>query len=378
MVISVNLLTDEIGFNFIDWLMHGQKKVLSVGGKISLVSKAFPGRTLREFMFVQLPLFAALLALAALLARWQNGFLPDGSAPYPIAGVAIEWWQLVWLGVWTGYLMALIGGAAGLLALPYCVSVLGFSGIHVTPTMLLLTLVNPVGALIGFRNDGLYNRELALLFCGSAVAGGLLGPFIRLLLLSDVRTFGAAVGIMLVVAGLELGKNVLIGVRPTPNKGGVDGQEISTLPSYGGKLRVTYAGTTWSIGVTTIFVIGGAIGTISATLGFGGGFLLVPFLSLFYRMPMRMLVAASIPYVMTLSGAGLFSYDVLLPVLQGAKVQPDWGFGLFVAAGGVLGSRLGAKSQRIAPERPLRLSSPRRPERRGRRVLHLACGLGRP
>jgi hypothetical protein len=86
--------------------------------------------------------------------------------------VRVPIWHLVWLGVWTGYTMALAGQAAGIFALPYTMSVLQFTNPHVAPTIQLLTLLNPFGALLGFRETGQWNLDFALPVCLGGILGG--------------------------------------------------------------------------------------------------------------------------------------------------------------------------------------------------------------
>jgi len=51
-------------------------------------------------------------------AYLQHGFLPGGDRAFPLAGVPVPIWHIVWMGFWTGYTMALVGEASGILALP--------------------------------------------------------------------------------------------------------------------------------------------------------------------------------------------------------------------------------------------------------------------
>lgn len=108
------------------------------------------------------------------------------------------------MGVWTGYAMALVGQAAGILALPYSTSVLQFSNPHVSPTMLVLTLFNPVGALLGFRRSGQWNLDLAAAVCTGGLLGGMIGPLIRATVLSNDTAFKATLGIALAVFAVQL------------------------------------------------------------------------------------------------------------------------------------------------------------------------------
>ena len=82
--------------------------------------------------------------------------------------------------------------------------------------------------------------------------------------------------------------------------------------------------------------------------------MLVPILVTFFGLPMYVLVAATIPFVIILSLTGLFSYAVVVPLLSGAIATPDWSFGLFVACGAILGAWLASKTQRFIPEKLLK------------------------
>ncbi len=72
-------------------------------------------------------------------------------------------------------------------------------------------------------------------------------------------------------------------------------------------------------------------------------------------MPMYVIVAATIPFVMVQSVVGLFSYMVVVPALTGHYDPPEWAFGFFVAAPAVFGAWLAAKTQRFVPESYLKL-----------------------
>ena len=65
---------------------------------------------------------------------------------------------------------------------------------------------------------------------------------------------------------------------------------------------------------------------------------------------MHVVPAATLPYAIALSAAGLFSYCVLLPLAGGAPIQPEWAWGFFAAAGGIFGAWLASKTQLYFPE----------------------------
>lgn len=312
----------------------------------------------REFWVQQAPIVAALLCAAYLSAYLQHGFLPGGDRPFPLAGVRVPIWHVVWMGVWTGYTMALVGEASGIFALPYSMSVLQFSSAHVTPTTQLLTFLNPIGALLGFRGSGQWNLDFAKWVCIGGAAGGLVGPFLRLTVLSEPKPFQLLVGLMLAFVGVHLLYEALARTRtPAPglSHGAKGPARIETIEKRGGQTVIAYFDDRWSLSNAALFFTGAGVGVIASALGVGGGFLLVPIFAAFFRLPMYVLVAATIPFVIVLSAVALLTYAAVMPVVTSVAIQPEWSWGLFAAAGGSFGSWCAAKTQRWVPEHLLKL-----------------------
>jgi uncharacterized membrane protein YfcA len=331
----------------------------------------------REFLTEQFPLILAVLGAGFAAAYLQHGFLPGGDRAFPLAGVEVPIWHIVWMGLWTGYTMAVVGEAAGIFALPYQMSVLQFTSPHVTPTTQLLTFLNPFGALFGFRRAGQWNLDLALWVCLGGVVGGLIGPFIRSTVLARTEPFTFVVGLALMFTGIHLCFASMKGFRKTVPTDGLEakfaaerasrrkaglppsaipaGIGVETVAKGGGLLTIGFWGQTWTVSTFFLFVTGVLVGVISSALGVGGGFMLVPIFVAFYGLPIYVVVAATIPYVIVLSAVGLFTYGVIMPALTGSAIQPEWSWGFFAAAGGIFGAWAAAKTQRFVPEHFLKL-----------------------
>ena len=303
----------------------------------------------REFFHQQAPLIALILAAGYVAAFLQHGFVPGADVAYPLAGVRVAVWQIVWMGMWTGYAMALVGQAAGILALPYSTSVLQFSNPHVSSSTLVLTLLNPLGALLGFRRTGQWNPRLAAWLCAGGALGGLLGPFARATLLSDAAAFRLLLGCALGFVGAQLCLKAL-GKTRAVRAPGSDSLQVRTLSVAGARLTIGYLDQQWTVNQGVLFVVGAAVGVLSSALGLGGAFLIVPFLVMFYRLPMHVVPAATLPYAIVLSAVGLATYCVVLPLVGRPAIQPEWAWGFFAAAGGILGSWAAAKTQRYISE----------------------------
>ena len=330
-----------------------------------------------EFLRDQALMISFVFLLAVAVSYLQYGFLPGGDRPFPASGVRVPIWHLVWMGFWTGYTMGIVGEASGIFSLPYSMSILQFGSVGVSPTTLIITFLNPFGALLGFWRGKQWNLDLALWLCIGAVLGSPIGPFIRIYLLSDPVPFKALIGLALFLMSVHLWLQItpwylkrtvrqrafkekfdtLMKARLLQGKapsGLPNDFKIKTVERSLRRITIEYWGETQSFNVPVMALIGFLVGVAASTLGVGGGFLLVPIMVTFFGLPLYVLVAATIPYVITLSLTGLISYTVTLPLLTGISTPPDWSFGLFTASGAILGAWVASKTQKFIPEQYLK------------------------
>jgi len=261
--------------------------------------------------------------------------------------------------------MALVGEASGIFALPYTISVLRFVNANVSPTMLVVTCINPIGALMGFRRNGQWNLHLAAAVCLGGAAGGLIGPFLRASVLANAEVFRFAIGLMLTFVALHLSWHAVTDYRqhgrvrgidlPKSGKPGRAKVSIETLSFSLWWIEIRWGGETRRYSNLALFVTGLGVGIIAAALGVGGGFLLVPIFAAIYRLPLYIMVAATIPFVITLSLTVLVTCSVVLPLLGGTAIAPEWAMGLFAAAGGMFGAWCASKTQLYVPVHLLNL-----------------------
>lgn len=332
---------------------------------------------LKEFFRDQIPMIVGVFVLGVIISYLQHGFLPGADLAFPIAGVRVPIWHLLWMGFWTGYTMGIVGEASGIFSLPYSMSILQFASVNVSPTSLITTFLNPFGALLGYWRGKQLNFDLAVWLCIGAVLGSPIGPFIRVYFLSDPVPFKAIIGIALFLMAAHLciqitpwylrrtarqrafkekfdrmmKESLKAGKAPS----GLPADfKIVTLERSLKRIKIGYWGEEQSFSVPVMLLIGFGVGVVASALGVGGGFILVPIMVTLFGLPMYVLVAATIPFVITLSLTGLISYTVTLPLLTGNSAPPDWSFGLFVASGAILGAWLASKTQKFIPEKYLK------------------------
>lgn len=312
----------------------------------------------REFFRRVLPLALLTWTAGIVASYWQHGFIIGGARGVPLAGpdCHVALWHLLLLGFVAGYSMALVGGATGLVSLPYDMSVLGFNTIHVSPTVQLETFLNPFGALMGFFRNGQFNGAFALPLCVGAAIGAVIGPFVRVLWLPNPVPFKGAVGVALIFVGFQMLYGIFKPRRATGNGGNVPGKpmRIQTLERTWSHLRLGYGDEERRMSMPGLVALGAMVGVVGTTLGVGGGFLLVPLLAAFYHLPMRVIVAGSIPFVIVLSAVGLLSFNVTVPLLTGHHVPTEWAWGFFTGGAAILGAWFATHSQRHIPEGVLR------------------------
>jgi len=234
------------------------------------------------------------------------------------------------VGALCAFALALITTPAGVsgavLLLPIQLSVLHVPSPAVTPTNLLFNIAAIPGGLLRFWHERRLRNPLSSLLVAGTLPGVIAGAIIRVELLSSSRAF------MLVAAGvllplglwLALGSQRLPPARPTPSR----------------RAR------RW------IWVLSMVVGTVGGIYGIGGGSILAPVL-LAVGYSAYEVAPATLTATFLTSLAGIVTYQIL-QATHGGTIAPDWALGLFLGAGGFLGSYCGARLQRRLPERALR------------------------
>ncbi len=258
----------------------------------------------------------------------------------PIAELSVNLVVMLGLGAAVGFLSGMFGVGGGFLLTPF----LMLSGIP--PSIAVATGANQIvatsvsGALAQWRRNNIDFRMGNVLIAGG-VAGALIGVFFVKLL----REAGQAgliisltyVALLSVVGTLMLAESVHAIRRTRAGKPALarkPGQHnwIQKLP-----LKLRFARSRLYISAIPALVIGAVVGLLTAFLGVGGGFIMVPAMIYLLRMPTNVVIGTSIYQIIFVTA--------LVTILHASFNQTlDVLLALILAAGGVIGGQFGVSA----------------------------------
>jgi hypothetical protein len=217
------------------------------------------------------------------------------------------------------------GVSGAILLLPFQVGVLGTPSPSVTPTNLLYNVVVTPGALYRYWRQGQTGGQLTRFLILGTLPGVVVGSIIRIDLLPSPAKFDVVIAVVLI----PLGGWLLIARRPT-------------------------GGGSWSARLSTAVLVMTAalVGCVGGIYGIGGGAILAPILIGSGRPPAEV-APATLASTFVTSVAGVVTFLVLSTHHHGS-IAPDWGVGIALGVGGLLGGYTGARLQPHMPEATIR------------------------
>lgn len=209
----------------------------------------------------------------------------------------------VFLAVFVGISLGLLGGGGSILTVPLLVYVAGMDAKEAIATSLFVVGVTSAVGAITHARAGRVRPKVAAVFGVAAMAGAYGGGRLAHLVPGNILLIAFAV--IMIAAAVAM----LRGRRD------IGDESAGPLP------------------VVKIVLQGAVVGMISGLVGAGGGFLLVPALALLGGLPMPAAVGTSLVVISMQSFAGLAGHLATDPI--------DWKLAGAVTAAAVLGSILG-------------------------------------
>jgi uncharacterized membrane protein YfcA len=249
-----------------------------------------------------------------------------------------------------------MGGISGaFLLLPFQMSVLGFTSPSVTSTNFLFNVTGTPGGVYRYAKECRFVWPVAILIVAGIIPGVFIGYYLRITSLPDPRTFKFFVGCVLLLIAFKLLKEALSGktgvYQAKDSCAHSDRVEEASIEMK--TTRFNFKGATYSFTSAKLFGLALAVGIIGGVYGIGGGSIIAPFLITFFRLPVYAIAGAVLLGTFASSLAGVTFYS-LIPI-NGAVAAPDWLLGILFGLGGLVGMYLGARVQKYAPERWIKL-----------------------
>ncbi len=257
----------------------------------------------------------------------------------PVAEMSVNWLIIVALGTGVGFLSGLFGVGGGFLMTPLLVFTGIPSTVAVATTLSHVTASSMSGALAQWRK-----RTIDFSMAGVMLMGGVAGTLFGVWLFALMRRQGQMDLIVSLTYVILLGSIGFIMLR----------ESLTTLNAYRRGITVSHrlVNRGWImalpfkmrfrqsrlyISVIPPIAIGFLVATLSAIMGIGGGFIIVPAMIYLLRMPTRVVMGTSLVQIIAvtaittvLQATNNFAVDIVLA-------------GLLVS-GGVVGAQLGVRA----------------------------------
>jgi len=254
----------------------------------------------------------------------------------PVAEMSVPWLVMVALGAGVGFLSGMFGVGGGFLMTPLLVFCGIPSTVAVATTLSHVTASSMSGALAQWRK-----RAIDFTMAGVMLAGGLGGTLVGVWLFALMKKQGQMDLIVSLSYVLLLGTVGTIMLRESLQslKAYRSGQTMSVRPVnhvwiHGLPLKMRFRQSRLYISVIPPIAIGFVVGALSAIMGIGGGFIIVPAMIYLLRMPTNVVLGTSL--------AQIIAVTAVTTVLQATQnYAVDIVLALLLVSGGVVGAQAG-------------------------------------
>jgi uncharacterized membrane protein YfcA len=257
----------------------------------------------------------------------------------PIAEMSVHWLIILGMGGAVGFLSGMFGVGGGFLLTPLLIFYGIPSEVAVATTASHITASSMAGAIAHWKR-----RTVDFTMAGVLLAGGLIGTSVGVYLFKLLREAGQSefvvsagyVILLGTVGGLML-KESLETLRAARS-----GNPPSTRPAHhnwihGLPLKMRFRQSRLYISVFPPLVLGFIVGILSAIMGVGGGFILVPAMIYLLRMPTSVVMGTSFLQILCVTAA--------TTVLQAtSNYTVDIMLAGVLILGGVVGAQFGVRT----------------------------------
>jgi uncharacterized membrane protein YfcA len=269
----------------------------------------------------------------------------------PIAEISVNLFLLLALGSAIGFLSGLFGVGGGFLMTPLLIF-LGVPPAVAVGSGATQILSSSVSGLLGHLRRSSVDRKMGAVLTAGGVVGSSLGVLLfgwlqrqghidTVIALSYVLLLGTVGGLMFAES---FGSLIRHAARPAARRAKLHQHHwLHGLP-----LKMRFTESRLYISALLPLAVGAAVGALTAVLGVGGGFIMLPAMIYLIGMPTSIVVGTSLLQISVVSALTTF--------LQAYNNQTvDIVLGLLLIAGGVVGAQFGTRAGAVLRGEQLRL-----------------------
>ena len=295
---------------------------------------------------------------------------------FPVAGIDISplWPPLVAFAV---SILTSMGGVSGaFVLLPFQVSVLGFTGLSVTPTNHVYNIVAIPGGLSRFIREQRMAWPLTWTIVIGTMPGVVAGTFLRAKYLPNPANFKMFVGCVLGYIGARLLYDSTIGAgKKNPRLAALEksfqekfskknetaGVEkdvaVRTLRVSASLIEYEFYGEIFSFKPAAVLLLALIVGMVGGAYGIGGGAIIAPFVVSFFELPVYTIAGAALmgTFITSIVGVASFYVFTFTDTVSGLRAFPDWKLGILFGLGGLAGTYAGARLQKYMPAKFIKI-----------------------
>ena len=258
----------------------------------------------------------------------------------PIAEMSVHWIVILGMGLGVGFLSGLFGVGGGFLLTPLLVFYGIPSGVAVATTLSHITASSISGALAQWRK-----RAIDFKMAGVMMMGGLAGTGVGVWLFAIMRRAGQMdlvvsltyVPMLGIIGGIMLNESLKTLRAQARGAAPARIHPVNHVWIHGLPLKARFRQSRLYISIIPPLVIGFLVGAMSAIMGVGGGFIIVPAMIYLLRMPTNVVIGTSLVQVI-----GVAVVTTLLQATSNYTV--DIVLGGILVVGGVIGAQFGVRA----------------------------------
>lgn len=257
----------------------------------------------------------------------------------PVAEISVNWAMILGMGAAVGFLSGMFGVGGGFLMTPLLVFYGIPPGIAVATQASHISAASLSGTLAQWRRQGV-DVKMGMLLLAGGIVGSAFGVYVFDLLqqLGQIELVVTASYVLLLgsIGGLMLNESVqtLLAARRGESRPLAKAHQHMWI--HGLPLKVRFRRSKLYISIIPPLVLGFIVGVLTAVMGVGGGFIMIPAMIYLLRMPTSVVVGTSQFQILFVTAAA-----TILHAATDKKVDIVLAF--LLVLGGVVGVQIGVR-----------------------------------